>query len=470
MTCLIQVDMKSFLPFVMSLLIVNIIVGSSYAWYRGSNDYFYKTTGYSGETEKATDEYKASIVEGFGLDSNITTPSDTTYSDESLRLVNQSEVIKFELPSFKSNTTNSCYTYFKCKPDFTTGWKDKTSIQVSTNNTKDETSKIIAQEADVKPEARYQLVMHIKLNQWATQSRIILEGFNESSGRWYHIDQCPSANVNGPLDWEEFSCGVTIEANTTKVRPVLMAGWSSQPKMEATTWFDSIYLRQFRSFLADPNLVTQVISQGLDKPISMAFLGPNDFLVSSNDSTVYRIVNGVELSKQSLDLDVAGDGILGIAVNKNIEMNQTGTTKGSTYVFVHFTANKEENEDSNSTKGTMINRLYRYEFVNNTLINPKLLLEFNCDFNHNGGPILIGPDKHTVYFAGGDCENEKFEVIANKALNNKTGSDPDGTGGILQITEDGNPVGETGNLVPHILLICITHMVYGRVLVWILIL
>ena len=109
-----------------------------------------------GETEKATDEYKASIVEGFGLGSNITTPSDITNSDESLRFTNQSEVIKFELPSFKGNTNNSCYTYFKCKPDFTTGWKDKTSIQVSTNNTKDETSKIIAQEADVKPKARYQ--------------------------------------------------------------------------------------------------------------------------------------------------------------------------------------------------------------------------------------------------------------------------------------------------------------------------
>lgn len=91
----------------------------------------------------------------------------------------------------------------------------------------------------------------------------------------------------------------------------------------------------------------------------------------------------------------------------------------------------------------MINRLYRYEFVNNMLINPKLLLEFPCDYNHNGGPILIGLDKQTVYLAGGDCENVKFQVVANKALNNKTGLEPDGTGGILRFTEDGKPVHES---------------------------
>jgi len=408
------------------------------------DDYFHQSTGdYYGQTEKSTDGYKALAIGRLGLESNRTTSIDNTHLNKSLPLDNQSGIIKLELPSFEGNTNRSCYKYFNCLTNLTTGWKDNTSIQVSTNNTKNKTSKIIGQEVDVKPKARYEFETHMKLNQWATQSRVALDGFNESSSQWYRIDQCPSASVNGPLDWQEFSCGITIESNTTKVRPVLIAGWSSQFNVEATTWFDSLYLRQFRPFLTDPNLVTQVVYQGLDKPISMAFLGPNDFLVSGNNGTIQRIVNGVETRKQSLDLDLAGDGILGIAIKKNIATNQTGTAKGSTYVFVHYDAKKEKNDGPIQEKGTMINRLYRYEFVNNTLVNPKLLLELPCDFNHNGGPILIGPDKETLYFAGGDCENIKFEVVANKALNNKTGSDPDGTGGILRFTEDGKPVNDS---------------------------
>ena len=56
----------------------------------------------------------------------------------------------------------------------------------------------------------------------------------------------------------------------------------------------------------------------------------------------------------------------------------------------------------------------------------------------------------TVYLSGGDIENEKFEVLANKALNNLTGKEPDGTGGILRITLDGKPVSEPvlGNTYP----------------------
>jgi len=46
--------------------------------------------------------------------------------------------------------------------------------------------------------------------------------------------------INGPLEWHEFSCVITIPNNITKIRPVLNAGWSSDGKNEATTWFDGI--------------------------------------------------------------------------------------------------------------------------------------------------------------------------------------------------------------------------------------
>ena len=451
MLCLIQINMKSLLAIVMFLLVSNIILGSSYALNKGPDHYFYKSTrDYYDETEESTENYRALEVGSVGLEANRMISNGYNYSDNGLYLENQSGIIKFELPSFHDDLYNSCDTDFNCKRNFTTGWKDKTSVQASTNNIENKTSKIIGQQVDVKPDARYELVIHMKLNQWATQSRVVLEGFNETSSLWYAIDQCPSASVNGPLDWQEFTCGVTIEANTTKVRPILSAGWSSEPKREATTWFDSLELRKFRPFLTDPNLVQQVVYQGLDAPISMAFLGPNDFLVTANNGTVHRIVNGVESSKQVLDLNLAGDGILGIAINKNNDTTHKGTAKGSTYVFLHFTADKQENIGRIKEKGIMIDRLYRYEFVNNTLVNPKLLLQLPAEYNHNGGPVLIGPDKHTVYISGGDIENKTFQVVANKALNNKTGLDPDGTGGILRMTLDGKPLRESvlGNTYP----------------------
>lgn len=367
--------------------------------------------------------------------------------DQSSQLDNQSELIRFGLRSFEIDSQKSCKTIFKCNANFTTGWNDETSIQFSTNNTEHNRSWIIGQEVDVTPKDRYQFAFHMKLNEWVTGSRVILDGYNETSKEWYRINQCPSVNVNGPLEWQEFSCGITVEANTTKIRPILNAGWSSQPNREATSWFDSIYLTKFRPFLTDPKLTTEVVYQGLDTPIGMAFLGLNDFLVTGGNGTVQRIVNSVETSKQVLDHNV---DILGVAISKNFTTASANITNGSTYVFVYFTPNKKAHEEFAQGKGVMINRLYRYEIENNTLVNPKLMLELPAEYHHNGGTILISPDKKSLYLSVGDIENQSYKVVANKALNNKTGLEPDGTGGILHVTHNGKPVYESvlGNTYP----------------------
>lgn len=60
--------------------------------------------------------------------------------------------------------------------------------------------------------------------------------------------------------------------------------------------------------ILDSNLKAQVIFKGLRYPRSMAFLGPNDMLVTEKDSgTVRRIVNGTELQQPLLK------GMVGIA-------------------------------------------------------------------------------------------------------------------------------------------------------------
>ncbi|HZA71163.1 MAG TPA: PQQ-dependent sugar dehydrogenase, partial [Nitrososphaeraceae archaeon] len=128
----------------------------------------------------------------------------------------------------------------------------------------------------------------------------------------------------------------------------------------------------------DPNLKTEVVVNGLELPTGMAFLGPNDILVlEKNKGTVQRIIDGKILPEPLLDVNVANKserGLLGIAVSKH--------ENGPTYVFLYYTEAKVEGSDVCPKIGEpctgdipLGNRLYRYELVNNKLINPKLLLD-----------------------------------------------------------------------------------------------
>jgi aldose sugar dehydrogenase len=202
--------------------------------------------------------------------------------------------------------------------------------------------------------------------------------------------------------------------------------------------------------IADPNLKVELVARGLKSPTSMAFLGPNDILVlEKNNGTVQRIVNGVMLSKPLLDVNIANKnerGMLGIAVAPKHPSN------GSTYVFLSYTETKVKGSDDCPKPSYCVpghdplgNRLYRYELVNNKLVNPKLLLDLPAvpGPGHNGGRILIGPDNN-VYFTIGDVGHK------GKTQNFINGPDPDGTSGILRITQDGKPVGNgiLGNKYP----------------------
>jgi len=182
-------------------------------------------------------------------------------------------------------------------------------------------------------------------------------------------------------------------------------------------------------------LKAEIVYEGLDQPTRMAFLSSNEFLVlEKNKALVNRISNGY-LHKMPLYEAVGQEpeqGMLGIAI---LKMKKT-------YVFIYsteFDTNKEVH-----------NRLYRYEYLNNTLINPKLLLDLPAGYYHNGGPILVSSDDLSIYLAVGDLENKGYDLIAHKALNNKTGLEPDGSGGILHFTVDGKPIngGILGNNYP----------------------
>src|SRR5919197_5212132 len=202
----------------------------------------------------------------------------------------------------------------------------------------------------------------------------------------------------------------------------------------------------------DSKLKVETVFRGLQLPTTIAFLGPNDILVLEKASgTVQRIMNGKLLSKPLLKVNVASEverGMLGIAISKNKNITS------NTYVFLYLTENMTSNNINannaikNSTNGNgpllVANRVYRYEFVNGELVNPKLLLDLPATPGprHNGGAIIIGPDNN-LYVPIGDVDGS-FRGPSSQTItqNYQSGKDADGGSGILRITQDGQPVGE----------------------------
>jgi len=130
------------------------------------------------------------------------------------------------------------------------------------------------------------------------------------------------------------------------------------------------------------------------------------------------------------------------------------STTTTTYVFLYYTQSGGGKSGDDHPKGGGLpvqplgNRLYRYEFDNhsNKLINPKLLLDLPAttykvnETDHNGGRIVIGPDNN-VYVGIGDVGAHlgKAENV-QKGIGLNRGKGLDGTGGILRVTQDGQPV------------------------------
>jgi glucose/arabinose dehydrogenase len=182
-----------------------------------------------------------------------------------------------------------------------------------------------------------------------------------------------------------------------------------------------------------PGFTSEVVAEGLALPTTMAFLSQNDILVLEKDKgTVMRIIDGVVQPQPLLDVNVATEVercMCGIAVSQN---NETGTTN----VFLYYT-------EADILGAAIGNRVYKYELQEGapgsagSLVNPVLLLDLPADPGprHNGGVIKIGSDGN-LYITIGDVDKIESETEAQ----NEPDVPADGTGGILRITQDGEPV------------------------------
>lgn len=207
------------------------------------------------------------------------------------------------------------------------------------------------------------------------------------------------------------------------------------------------FVEEGKPKILDSHLKVEQVVGGLDTPTTMAFLGPNDILVLEKDKgTVQRIVNGKLQGQPLLDVNVATSverGMCGIAISKH---------DSKTYVFLYYTEISGNDGADRQGEEPMGNRLYRYELVDNKLINPTLLLDLPATPGprHNGGAIIIGPDNN-LYVPIGDVDGS-FRGPSSQTItqNYQSGKDADGRSGILRITQDGQPVGEgiLGNDIP----------------------
>ena len=210
----------------------------------------------------------------------------------------------------------------------------------------------------------------------------------------------------------------------------------------------------------DENLqITQLVGE-LNFPTGVDFLDENDILViEKNTGQVKRILDGEILPEPVLDVNVASEserGLLGIAIlNKKGFTNSDATTttttneilqeenileneEGEVKVFLFFT--ETEDIDNGEILG---NRLYKYDFIDGKLINPTLLLDlpFLPGPSHNGGVLDIGPDNN-LYLVVGDINREGNPEYLTLAQNIEDSKMPDGRGGVLRITVDGESVND----------------------------
>ena len=149
--------------------------------------------------------------------------------------------------------------------------------------------------------------------------------------------------------------------------------------------------------LFDSNLSLRTVAQGFVTPISMAFLGPNDFLLlEKNTGKLLRITNGAA-GPPVLDLAVnaaSERGLLGIALHPGFASNRA--------VYLYYTESTTGGDSTNLAEVPLLgNRVDRFILMGSSLVFDRNIIQlraFQADANqtmrgnHDGGVIRFGPD------------------------------------------------------------------------------
>ena len=190
----------------------------------------------------------------------------------------------------------------------------------------------------------------------------------------------------------------------------------------------------------DPNLNAEAVVAGLSFPTSMAFLDENNILILEKEGSVRLVSNGVLQDTPVLQIPVNSQnerGLLGVeVVNESNITAGTAPNGGSlqSTVFLYFT----EAGGGGGENGELRNRVYKYQWNGQSLVNPTLILDLPAGpgTNHQGGKLVIGPDGY-LYGIIGELQRE------GQLQNIQGGPNPDDSGVIFRVNpQDGSAAGD----------------------------
>lgn len=172
--------------------------------------------------------------------------------------------------------------------------------------------------------------------------------------------------------------------------------------------------------MVDPKLEVHTVVASLNQPTSMAFLGPNDFLILEKATgKVQHVVNGVVVGT-ALDLAVnsaSERGLLGIALQPDFV-----ATRG---VYLYWTQSSTGLDSPNLADVSLLgNRVDRYVWnpATQTLAFDKniiMLRAFQADpgqplrGNHDAGKILFGGDGKLYFMIGDQGRRGQLQNLAS---------------------------------------------------------
>jgi glucose/arabinose dehydrogenase len=218
--------------------------------------------------------------------------------------------------------------------------------------------------------------------------------------------------------------------------------------------------------LLDPELSVATVVTDLMQPISIAFIGPDDLLVTEKATgQVKRVVNGL-VTGVVLDLAVNSSserGLLGMALHPNFP--------ATPFVYLYNTASSTGIDTSVATEVPFLgNRVDRFRWNGSTLAFDRNIIQlraFQNDRNnvadptlevfrgnHDGGVIRFGPDGRLYIIIGdvgrrGWLQNNLEGPVPDDDFGGPMPDDEHLTGVILRLNDDGttpedNPFHQAG--------------------------
>jgi uncharacterized protein YjbI with pentapeptide repeats/glucose/arabinose dehydrogenase len=159
----------------------------------------------------------------------------------------------------------------------------------------------------------------------------------------------------------------------------------------------------------EPNFEITKFANGLNFPVQMEFVGDDMLILEKDDGQVRLVRNDTLQEDPVLKLDVYHRGNLGLL----------GITSLDKYVFLYVSQNSTDSSEP------VVNRIYRYTWDGNNLVEPKLINELptGSAWDHSGGVLTKGLD-NSVYAIIGDTlvssgilQNDDSTISQNEKIN-----------------------------------------------------